>query len=201
MNNRGVIQPLYAVFISLFALIVATIALFIAKETKQLALSEITVEDRNSLVTPVFDQELGQWSYLAIWELSVTNQSGPPISLKSIEKVKEGSGFLVPLLKQEIVSKNIPYKSFLCDHSITEIRSNPKILKEVASKDMGEEAKVNLPISPGESKTIRLGITLKPYGDNNRPLASVILVSYKLQFSNGKSYVFRRGFPIQPIKQ
>ena len=68
-------------------------------------------------------------------------------------------------------------------------------------KDMGEARRIELFIPSGESKTIRPGIALQPYDDSNRPLANVILVSFRLRFSNGKTYIFRRGFPIQPIRQ
>lgn len=195
------IQPLYAVVISLLALLIATVALYQAKEARLLALSDIKVEELNSFVTPVFDEQSGKWSYFALFELSVSNQSGPAVVLQSVGKMTGGSGFLVPLVGQEIVNKKIPYHTFLVKQSIAEIRQNPRLLKNIMDKDMGEAARVDLKIEPGESKKIRIGISLNPYDEENKPLAQVVLLSYKLQFDNGKSYIYRRGFPIQPIKQ
>ncbi|NOY59920.1 MAG: hypothetical protein GXO75_13470 [Calditrichaeota bacterium] len=193
--------PIYfAALISLLALIVAAVALYNAGIARQIALSQISVEERNSLATPVFDQQKGTWSYLAIYEVSVNNLGGPDITLDNVSKVSEGAGFLVLLRGQEIVNSALNYKAFLVKPTIGEIRANPKLIKTVAQTDIGAVIPLNLLIKNGESKTIRLGVLLDAYDKENKPIARVVLLSYRFNFSNGKSYLFRRGFPIQPLK-
>ncbi|NIA31584.1 MAG: hypothetical protein GWP06_16960, partial [Actinobacteria bacterium] len=137
--------PIYFVaFISLLALIVAAVALYNAGIARQIALSQISVEERNSLATPVFDQQEGKWSYLAIYEVSVGNLGGPDVTLENVSKVSEGAGFLVPLRGQEIVNETLKYKAFLVKPTIGEIRANPKLLKTIAQADMGAVIPLNL---------------------------------------------------------
>ncbi len=191
---------LFITLISLVALLVSTIALYNAKNARQIALSEISVEERNSLITPVFDQQEGKWSYLAIYEMSVSNLGGPDVTLESVSKVTEGAGFLVPLSGQEILNETLKYKAFFVKPTLDEIRTNPKLLKTISQSDISATAPLNLLIKNGESKTIRLGVLLDAFNKENKPIARVVLLSYRLNFSNGKSIIFRRGFPLQPIK-
>jgi hypothetical protein len=65
---------------------------------------------------------------------------------------------------------------------------------------MGEGQELNLAVEPGETKIVHVGIMMQPYGVDKDALASLALVSYELEFDNGKSYIFQRGFPIFPIK-
>ncbi len=191
----------FAALISILALIVAAVALYNAGIARQIALSQVSVEERNSLATPVFDQQEGTWSYLAVYEVSVNNLGGPDIMLKNVSKVSEGAGFLVPLRGREIVNETLTYKAFLVKPTIDEIRANPKLLKTIAQVDMGAAIPLNLLIKNGESKTIRLGVLLDAYDKESKPIARVVLLSYRFNFNHGKSYLFRRGFPIQPLKK
>ena len=188
------------VFITVVALLFATIALYTARNAKELALSEITVEEQNSLTTPVFDQQTNSWSYVALYELNISNQSGPEVTLEKVAKDENGSGFIVPLQGETVLDISLDHKAFVFNNSIGEIKSNPCLLKELAKSDMGESATVDLKLKNGESKAVRFGLSLKAYDQSNGPFAQVVLVSFKLFFSNGKTYTFRRGFPVPPIK-
>ncbi len=200
------IPSLYSLLIALVALLVATIALFTAKqvrqsvqEIKQVALSEIEVTERNSLLTPILDEENKRYRYLAIYEIGVTNLGGPDIVINELAKLTTGSGFIVMLKGDEVVSANPNYRAFLVEPTLQEIGANPKLLKALMEKDMGESLKLDLALPFGATKTLRFGVVLDAYRQDNSPLANVVLLSYQLRFSNGKSYLFRRGFPIQPL--
>ena len=194
-------QSLFSMLIAVAALLVAVISLYHARTARQLALSEISIEEKSALTTPVFDQAAKKWSYLALYELSVTNHSGPDVTLARVAKDSDGAGFLVPLDEQRVVGNDISYRAFLSDRSIAEIRSNPRLLKTLAQTDMGDAARVDRKLARGESTTIRLGVSLDVYDEKNEPLVNVVLLSYRLDFSNGKTYYFRRGFPILPLKE
>lgn len=193
-------QNLVPIIVAVIALLVATIALFIAQDVKQLALSEITVEEQNSLTTPVFDQQTNSWGFVALYELNISNQSGPQVILQTVAKAEGGSGFIVPLNGQTVL--DIPLKStaFVFQNSISEIKTNPRLLKDLSQNDMGQKTAVDIVLENGESKAVRFGLSLKAYDKSKTPYAQVVLVSFKLLFSNGKTYTFRRGFPIPPLK-
>ncbi len=200
------IPSLYSLLISLVALLVATVALFTAKQirqdvqqVRQVALSEIEVTERNSLITPILDEESKRYRYLAIYEVGVTNLGGPDIVINELGKLTTGAGFIVLLKGDEVVSANPKYKAFLVEPTLQEIGANPKLLKTIMEKDMGEFTKLDLPLPFGSTKTLRFGVVLDAYDEANTPLANVLLLSYQLKFGNGKSYLFRRGFPIQPL--
>jgi hypothetical protein len=186
--------------LSVIAIALSAIALFNANSAKKLALSEITVEEQNSLTTPVFDQSSQSWSFIALYELNVTNQSGPAATIEQLAKVNEGSGFIVPLKGQEILGNKIEHSAFLFNNPIAEIQANPRLLKDVTKNDIGESAQIAVHLENGSSKAVRFGVSLKAYNEENEPLAQVVLVSFKLIFDSGKTYTFRRGFPIPPIK-
>jgi|GEM_PF-726784 len=205
MTDSRIPSP-YSLLIALVALLVATIALFTAKQTrqdvqeiKQVALSEIEVTERNSLITPILDEESKRYRYLAIYEVGVTNLGGPNIAINELGKLTSGSEFIVLLKGEEVVSANPQYHAFLVEPTLREIGANPKLLKGVMEKDMGEAVKLDVPLPFGATKTLRFGVVLDVYDDANIPLANVVLLSYQLKFSNGKSYLFRRGFPVQPL--
>jgi hypothetical protein len=200
------IQQLYTLLIGLAALLVATIALCIAKQGKeiaeqatQIAKSEIEVTERNSLATPIFDEASGKYRFLVIYEIGVSNLGGPDIQISELRKMAGSTGFLVLLKGQEIVNDRPAYQAFLAEPTLTEISANPKLLKTVMEKEMGESAALNYPLPLGATKTLRFGVVVDIYDQNNAPLANILLISYQLAFSNGKSYLFRRGTPLPPV--
>lgn len=199
MSQSRYLVPL-VVLLSVIAIVLSTVSLFNAQSAKKLALSEITVEEQNSLTTPVFDKGSQSWSFIALYELNVTNQSGPDAKIEKLSKVSDGSGFIVPLKDQEILENHINHNAFLFNNPIAEIKANPRLLKDITKSDMGENAQIAIHLANGESKAVRFGVSLKAYNKDNEPLAQVVLVSFKLYFDNGKTYTFRRGFPIPPIK-
>ncbi len=197
-NSRNVV--VLGVLLSVVAIALSVIALVNANSAKNLALSEITVEEQNSLTTPVFDQASQSWSFIALYELNVTNQSGPDAVIEQLGKLSDGSGFIVPLKGRDILDDKIEHNAFLFKNPISEIQANPRLLKDVTNNDMGENADIAVSLENGASKAVRFGVSLKAYDNENEPLAQVVLVSFKLMFDNGKTYTFRRGFPIPPIK-
>ena len=187
--------------LAIAAIILGLVALREARYAQQLAMSEIIVEEVNSISTPVFDQETGQYSYLALYDISIANMSGPQVVLKSIKKSTSDAGFLTLLNGQDIVSHDVNENAFVSTKGSSEIKQNPRLLKTVGQEDMGEGADVNLILEPGETKVMHIGLRLVPYNADNQALASLALVSYELLFDNGKSYIFQRAVPIFPIPQ
>ncbi|HPG39744.1 MAG TPA: hypothetical protein PLP19_13345 [bacterium] len=182
------------------ALIVSGLALITARHAARLALADIEIEERNTLMTPVFDQETEKWSYLAIYEVAVTNQGPDAVKLSAIEKVTDGMGFLVPLAGSEILSSVPDYKAFMVAPTLGEIQSNPKLLKEIIGQELGTVGKLDMELASGQSKSVRFGVQTSVYDSENNPTAQVLLVSFRLKFDNGKMQVFRRGFPVTPLQ-
>ena len=188
------------IFVSVASLFMAGFALLTSHQAKNLALSDISIEEKNSFSTPVFDQNTGKNSYLTIYELAISNLGGPDVELVRLSKVQEGAGYLVPLKDQQIMNQDIEAISFLVEPTISTLMQEPKRLREITKEDMGPAADLSVVIKNGETKTLRFGISLQPYDDQNNPVAQVVLVSFRLEFNNGKNYIFRRGFPIKPLK-
>ncbi len=182
------------------ALIISGLALITARHATHLALADIEIEERNTLMTPVFDQETEKWSYLAIYEIAVTNQGPEAVKLTAIEKVTDGMGFLVPLAGSEILSNVPDYQAFMVAPTLGEIQSNPKLLKDLAGQELDASGKLDLKLAAGQSKSLRFGVQTSVYDSENRPTAQVLLVSFRLKFDNGKMRVFRRGFPVTPLQ-
>jgi hypothetical protein len=187
--------------IALAGLVVGLVALQRTTIVRELALSEIVVEEANSLSSPVFHEESNTYSYLALYDISIANMSGPAVTLERVKKSRAGAGFLTLLKEKDIVSFETQEKAFISEQGSAAIKSNPRLLKAIGQQDMGEASDVNLQIAPGETKVIHVGLTLEPYGAEMRALANMGLVSFELEFNNGKRYVFQRGFPIYPIRQ
>ena len=192
-------KNVFFMLIALVALALAVVALYSAHDARKLALSEITVEERVPLLTPIFNEETGTWSYIALYDVNITNMCGPDIILTSISKETTGGGFLVPLKGEEIISCPMTYKAFVVEPSFKEIMANPRLLKTLFHNDMGESAAVDLHLAAGATKSVRFGVSLDAYDSAKQPLAQVVLVSFRLLFNNGKSYLFRRGVPVQPL--
>jgi len=181
------------------ALIISLLALNLANRAYRLALSDIEIEERNTLMTPVFDQETEQWSFLAIYEIGLTNQGTDKIVLDEIAKVTDGMGFLVPLKGSDIVDKNPDYKAFMVEPTLAEIRSNPKLIKTISANDLGETKTLKLELDSGQTRSVRFGVLVNAYDENKAPIAQVILLSFRLKFDNGRIKIFRRGFPVTSL--
>jgi hypothetical protein len=192
-------KSIFFMLIGLIALAVAVMALFSARTAQQLALSEVTLEERSPLLTPVFNEGTNTWSYLAIYDVNITNVSGPEVKLTSISKENSGTGFLVPLKGEEVLNTPLPYKAFMVEPTLSQIMADPKLLKTIVEQDMGQSVSLNVDLPPGASKSVRFGVSIAAYDNSNQPIAQVVLLSYRFQFDNGKSLLFRRGFPVQPL--
>ncbi|MBN1561943.1 hypothetical protein JW998_16950 [candidate division KSB1 bacterium] len=185
--------------LAIAGILLGGLALSQARSARQLALSEVIVEEVNSLSTPVFDQDSGQYSYLTLYDISIANMSGPRLTLQRVKKAT-GAGFLAMLKGKDVVSLKVNEKAFVSDVGSTAVKNEPRLLKTVGQQDMGESSTVNIVIEPGETKVLHLGLTLQPFDADAQPLAHVALVAWELEFDNGKSYIFQRGFPIYPVK-
>jgi len=186
--------------LALAALFISVLAYKQSEKAIQISLSEISVEEKNTFTTPVYDEASKTWNYLAIYEIGITNQGGPPAELTSVKKSSEGSGFIVALKGDEVVNKDIEHSFFLVDASIQEILSDPRLIRKFQEKSSIFSIDMGIKITSGETKTFRIGSILQIYGDDPaRPLADMLLLSYELSFANGKNYIFRRGFPVRPV--
>jgi len=190
-----------ALVLALAAFVLSFIAIVNLNKVRDLALSEIEVEERDALSTPVLDQASQKYSFITIYEIDVTNVSGPDVVLSHIKKPQGGSGFIVPVKEGEVLSKNFSARAFVSSYSISEIKENPKRLRELTQQEMGDLHEVNLSLKSGESRSVRIGVSIDPYDENNQPKANLVLTSFEFVFNTGKSYVFRRGFPIYPLQK
>ena len=187
--------------LALLALIMAFMARSDARRALNTALSEIEIEERNALTLPIYDEGTQKYSYLAIYEVSVNHCSGPAITLERLEKASLGSGYLVALQGTEVVPVDFASKFFLVSQSLNEIRRNPRMLKEITASDIGDYAQLDLELGVEQTKTVRFGVLLDVYDPVLESRAEVVLISYRFVFSNGKTSIFRRALPIQPVKK
>ena len=199
MKSKSLLGVL--VVLAAAALVVGVIALKTAKNAQQLALSEFVVDEVNSLSTPVLDENSGGYSFLTMYDISIANMSGPALTLTSVQKAHSGGGFLTLLSGEDVVDDDVEERAFVSDKNIAAIKANPGLLKGLLKSDMGESYSTAVAIEPGETKILHVGVVLNPYSDDGEPVAKVALASWQLNFDNGKTFVFRRGFPIYPIQK
>lgn len=197
-SNRLVI---FLFFLSCVTLVISVIAMVQSKKALQIALSEVVIEEKNSLFSPVFDEDSGTYGYIALFDVSIANLSGPVAILENVTKLTSGSGFIALLKGNDVVNSDVALNAFICEKSSNEIKANPGLLKNISSKDFGEKADIQMTINPGETKIIHVGLYLHPYSDDNKAIADMALVSFQFNFRRGKQYVFRRGFPIFSLQE
>jgi hypothetical protein len=197
MQNRPLI-PLYSLLIALTALIVAVSALMMARDSRQIALSTIEIDEGESLTLPVYDEERGEFGFLILSELEVTNAGGPAVTLNRLRKNVTEAGFLMALKGESIVSLDLKPRLFLLDRPLPDYQANPRLLKEKWGADRNI-LELELPLPPGAGKKIRYGIFLSPYGQTEAPAVDMVLVSLSLDFGNGKAHLFRRAYAVPPL--
>ncbi|MBN2412073.1 hypothetical protein JXQ31_10315 [candidate division KSB1 bacterium] len=193
------IKSVLLIIVVAATLVISLLALNLANRAYRLALSDIQIEERNTLMTPVFDQETEQWSFLAIYEIGLTNQGPDRVVLNEIARVTDGMGFLVPLKGSDIVDKSPDYKAFMVEPTLAEIRTNPKLIKTISANDLGESRSLMLGLDSGQTKAIRFGVLVNAYDEAKVPIAQMILLSFRLKFDNGRIKIFRRGFPVTSL--
>lgn len=190
---------IYAMLIALAALIVATAALMVARKSVQIALSTIEVSDGESITLPVLDEERGQYGFLILAELQISNTGGPAVTLEQLRQFDSGMGFLVALKGEEIKSVNLQPRLFLLDQPLARYGENPRLLREKWNSPI-ENANLHLALPPGAGKKIGYGVLLSPYDAANARLAEMVLLSLQLTFDNGKIHLLRRGYPVPALE-
>lgn len=190
---------IYTILIALTALIVATAALMVARESKQIALSAIEISDGESITLPVLDEEGGQYGFLILAELQISNTGGPAINLEQLRQFDTGMGFLVALKGEEIQSVNLQPRLFLLDQPLARYGENPRLLREKWQAPI-QKADLHLALPPGAGKKIGFGVLLSPYDAAHGRLAEMVLLSLQLTFDNGKSHLFRRGYAVPALE-
>ncbi|HOT96143.1 MAG TPA: hypothetical protein PLG50_04070 [bacterium] len=197
MHNKAP-MPVCTLLIALIALIVAVAALMIARDSRQLALSTLQVEEGESLTLPVYDEERSQYGFLILCELEVTNAAGPAVLLTRLVKAEEGSGWLVALKGQTLAAVDLKPRLFLLDQPLRSYQENPRLLKEKWGTDRSAlEFKLALPAGAG--KKVRYGVYVAPYDSAGAAQAEMVLISLRLEFDNGKNQLFRRAYPVPPL--
>jgi hypothetical protein len=182
--------------ISLMALLAAASALGISRESRQLAASEITVEEADALLTPTRLEGSQQLQFLAIFEVNILNENGPSVTLQKIA-ADPGAGFLVALKGHQVLAKDIACTAFPVNATVSEVQQNPSILKQSLANDL-EQSKLALTIEPGKSKTVRFGVLMEVFDRLNQPIADMVLISAAFKFDNGRQKIFRKAIPLQP---
>jgi hypothetical protein len=196
--NKSV--TILSVVLAAAALLLAIFALVQIKSVRQLALSELVIEEHDSLSAPVFDEEKQTFSFVTLFDISITNHSGPAVTLTSVQKIPSSKQFLTLLKNEEIVNADVQTRAFPLESSSAEVQANPRMLKTLMSQDMGESANFNVSVAPGATKIFHLGVALSPYNVEKQAVATAALCSFELKFDNGKTYIFRRAFPITPLQ-
>lgn len=185
--------------VAVAAMILAVIALLFSIKTRWDALSEVSVDERDTLTSPVFDEKTGNWSYVAIFETNLTNEGSRKVVLRSVVKADNGAGFMVSLKQGEVENGEIQHSAFFVTPEIAEIKANPRLLRSIGQNKMDKKIKLDLFIGPGETKRLRFGVALEPYDRDQQNLADMVLLSFEMKFSTGKRRIFRRGVTIPPI--
>ena len=108
----------------------------------------------------------------------------------------DDSGFVVALNGADVVSVDMNEKAFLVEPTLIELQQNPKLIPLLSSNAMQDHADVEMILEPGKSVALRLGVMLEPYDAAKETVAQMVLVSFQIEFSNGKTWQFRRGIPI-----
>jgi hypothetical protein len=191
---------LIALIASSISLTVALVALKNSLATKTIALSQYQVEEKNSLATPVFDEETNSWAFLAIFEISIANVSDVHLRLSDISPASDATGFILPLKAQDVVTQNIEYQAFLIEPQVKELFANPKLLKEIKKVTIQQSPLLPLSIDGGQTKVVRIGILADIYENPAELNADMLLYTFKFVFDNGKNFIFRRGMAVQPLK-
>lgn len=190
----------YALLISLFALLIAVMALYRANTAQQLALSDLSIEESNALITPLYDESDGSWTYLAVYEISVSNLSGPPVQWISIAPAQDAGGLLKGLKNGGIVSPALSYQAFICAPTLADLQADPKLIRGLAEKPITGTTPLNYTLAAGENRTLRVGVMVQAFDAQQIALADMVLLSLDLSFDHQRRYTFRRGFPVQPVK-
>lgn len=185
--------------ISIIALLIAFWAGWTAKQAHLAALSAINVLESNMLETPVYDEAENRMGFLAIYDIAITNTGAVDIILESIEKITEGSGFLVFLTKGKVALATIEHREFMVAPTIDEIQQNPKLIKSILENNMDMKTRLHIKIEKGKTRFIRLGLYFFPYDPAGTRLADSALVSFQLHFNHGKSELFRRAIQFLPV--
>ncbi len=195
--NRNL--SLLTLVLALIAVGMAVSAWSLANRAKQIALSEIELEERDALLTPVFDEETSSGSYLAIFEWALSHSSGPAIRLESLVPVEEQDGYLVTLYDGAPTGSDLQERVFRTESTLQEIQLHPEKIKTLGQTVLADRESLDLQLESGKTRFLRVGVRLHPYGEKQNLLADVVLLSFKLCFDNGKTRIIRRGIPIQAL--
>jgi len=193
------IRSIYSLLIALVALLIAVVAWVNSREARELALSEIALEEGSSLTIPVYDESQGRYSFVALYEVHVENLGGAAVKLEWLSPGDGAAGFLVTLKDGQVAAASLDAFAFLVDQPLAEIEKDGKKLQAAFQNKMKEHTPLELTIAAAESRIVRFGVHLSPYDAQNKPLVDMALLSFRFMFDNGKSQIFRRGFPITPL--
>lgn len=185
--------------IALVALVVAVIALVTAKGAREIALSEVTVEEGETVTLPLFDEEQERFSFLVLVELHITNQGGPAVEVLQLSRNTSDAGFLVGLKNQEIQSGDLKPQFHAIEQPFSELQANPRLLKEALRQNPLHDIPIRHMLESGQSKTVRYAVHFFPYDDGKQNLADLVLISTRLTFANGAIRMMRHGYPILPL--
>ncbi len=191
--------PYLTLLIALAALVVAVIALVTAKGAKEMALSEVTIEEGETVTLPLFDEEQNRFSFLVLVELHISNQGGPAVELLQLSRNLADAGFLIGLKNQEIQSGDLKPQFYAIEQPFSELQANPRLLKDVLKQSPVQDIPIRHTLESGQSRTVRYAVHFFPYDDGKRTLADLVLISTRLTFANGAIRMMRHGYPILPL--
>ena len=180
---------------SILAIVISLFAFYYSRKAYQYTTTIVTLEEHNSLLSPVYDENNGKWSYVAIYELSLMNEGMKKVVINRIAKVSEGSGFFVALKDGKIINQGIQHSSYIVEPTISEIRTNPKLLSSI-DQDFGDSKQISIIIKPGETKLVRIGTSISAYDSEKQNLADMVLLSYEIRLATGQRRLFRQAVRI-----
>lgn len=186
--------------LALAALVLSGYAVITLNQVRHAATSEVSFQEKHVLNTPILDQEMDRYGLITIYEFRITNDAGPAVKLLSVGASKQKSDFVVALKKDKVIGGDFGAKLFRVPYSIDEIKSDPKNLRECIKKG-GNRIHLQQSIEPGETHSVRVGISLYPYDENKNKKIDLALISLIFKFNNKKNYTIRQGFPIVPLHE
>lgn len=186
---------------ALLAIIISIISLYQSYRVEQSALPNIVVTEKTPTIIVSYDTQQRQWIYLTYNRIIITNRGGRTVTLIGIRPPEEPEELPMVLpVKNGKVDENIKINAsiFPTSELLEDIKNNHSLLSKYKGIGIERLSVLNIPIEPGETKVLNLGIIFDAYSGNER-IAETIFFGVNLVFGDGENYWYRHGYKIEEI--